>query len=351
MSMGSPHQQPDTAAEEETIRRLRREVLGLTLTVDALKRNSKEREFLSSKLNVAREELDAVLEDEQLFRSISSSAGSNNLVLTTRSISEERCEELLDMIPTPPLTVIPTPPLVASNAVQELKDKLSQQVKYSLEWFEIKKQIEISKVTVNPNINFSRSSTTGSIVSPRRRKKPNRLPSMGSSNSERLRPTVMTSMKDGQNMQCLKEQLDRATKYSLEWFDLKRRISRSSSSMSEDPKVRTVQRRRKSSDAEVMKENSSPEKVDGDQSQHSTLEQQDSPSKTQSSYNISSHCKNANLEPPDGRDDHAIPSLSMSDSSSAPDLSLQSEPQKKAHNLSDIDLPSVTDHTSRTSKE
>ena len=132
MSMGSPHQQPDTAAEEETIRRLRREVLGLTLTVDALKRNSKEREFLSSKLNVAREELDAVLEDEQLFRSISSSAGSNNLVLTTRSISEERCEELLDMIPTPPLTVIPTPPLVASNAVQELKDKLSQQVKILL---------------------------------------------------------------------------------------------------------------------------------------------------------------------------------------------------------------------------
>ena len=60
------------AAEAETIRNLRREVLGLTLTLDALKKNhTKEWVLLNSRLEVAREELDAVLEDDQLFRSIS----------------------------------------------------------------------------------------------------------------------------------------------------------------------------------------------------------------------------------------------------------------------------------------
>jgi hypothetical protein len=345
------------AAEAETIRRLRREVLGLTLTMDALKKNSKEWVFLNSKLQVAREELDAVLEDEQLFRSISSSAGSDKIMaFTIRNISEERREELRNMIP--------TPPLVASNTgIQELEDKLSQQVKYSLEWFETKKQIDaktkkceiISNVSVHPNNKkFTRSSTTGSIVTPRRREKLNKLPSMGTPDSERLRQTVMTSIKDGKNIQCLKDQLDRAPKYSLEWFELKRLISHGSNSRSKKgSKARTAQRR-KSNDAEEMKENSSPEKeakdAACDQSQHNTSEQQDLPSKKHSSYNRR-RSEDANLEPPDGADDHVISSSLISDSSSAPDPSLQSEPQEKAHNLSDTDIPSVAVHTSRTNNE
>jgi hypothetical protein len=58
------------AAEAETIRRLRREVFGLYVTLDALKKNSKEWVFLNSKLQVAREELNAVLEDQKVVRSI-----------------------------------------------------------------------------------------------------------------------------------------------------------------------------------------------------------------------------------------------------------------------------------------
>jgi hypothetical protein len=57
---------------------------------------SKEWVFLNSKLQVAREELDAVLEDDQLFRSISSSAGSDKMAFTMRNISEH--DDLLNMI-------------------------------------------------------------------------------------------------------------------------------------------------------------------------------------------------------------------------------------------------------------
>ena len=228
----SPSSQSAAAAEANTIRRLKREVLGLTLAVSSLKKNSKEREFLNSKLEVAREELDAVLEDEQLFRSISS-AGSAVEAFTDRSMSEEQRDELLHMIPTPPLTVIPTPHPVASIKVEELEEKLRQQVKYSLEWFEIKKRIdkeankfEHATVNSNSNTNYLRSSSTGSIISPTKREKLKRSPSTGASKSERPRPVIMKSIKESQNIQSLKDLLDDAPKYSLEWFELKRIIHR-----------------------------------------------------------------------------------------------------------------------------
>jgi hypothetical protein len=369
----------------ETIRRLRREVLGLTLTVDALKKNSKEWVFLNSKLQVAREELDAVLEDDQLFRSISSSAGSDKMAFTMRNISEH--DDLLNMIPTPPLVaskagsdrmaftmrnisehdellnMIPTPPLVASNAgLKELEDKLSQQVKYSLEWFQIKKQIDaktkkceiISNVSIGANDEkFTRPSTTGSIANSRRHEKLNKSPSMGTPRRERL-----TSVKDDKNIQCLMDQLDRTSKYSLEWFQLRRLISHCSESRADKlPKAGTGQRR-KSNDAEEVKENSSPEKMATpdakdaacDESQHNFLEQQDSPSKKHSSYNRR-RSEDDNLGQPDGTDDHLVSSLSISDSSSASEPSLQSESQEKAHNVSDTDLSGMTDLASRANNE
>lgn len=281
--------QSAAAAEADTIRRLRREVLGLTLAVDSMKKNSKEWEFLNSKLEVAREELDAVLEDEQLFRSISP-AQSGKKTLTTRSISEENCNELMQMIPTPPLT----PPSVVSNRVEELEDKLSQQVKYSLEWFETKKQIDAEKkkckhdtvpcATVNVNLDkkFFRSSTMGSIVTPiqsrqsqmnmARREGIKKLPSTGASKSERLRPTAVTKMKD-QNIQCLKDLLDDVPKYSLEWFEIKRIMHRRSN--------KDLQRRKSLDSEQIMKANSTKDVA-------TQQKQQDSPSNDNRS-----HCNDA----------------------------------------------------------
>ena len=343
--------QSAAAAEAETIRRLRREVLGLTLAVDTLKKNSNEWEFLNSKLEVAREELDAVLEDNQLFRSISSSGSDKKASFTTRSIPEEQCKELLHMIPTPPLT--PTTP-IDSKTVEQLEEKLSQQVKYSLEWFETKRRIDAKtkkceSVTVNgsPNKKYVRSSSTGSILTPIRREKLKKLPSTGASVSETQRPTVMTSIRDSQSIQCLEDRLDHTTKYSLEWFELKRVIYRRSN---KDPKLKTV-KRRKSNGAELMKENSSP-KVVGTrdkkdavrhQSRRKTLERPDS-----TSSSSRSHSEDADLKPPDVSDEHVLSSLSISASSSAPNANLQSEPREKA----DTDFSiSVIDHNSRRSDE
>ena len=280
--------QSAAAAEADTIRRLRREVLGLTLAVDSMKKNSKEWEFLNSKLEVAREELDAVLQDEQLFRSISpaGSGKKGKKTLTTRSISEENCNELLQMIPTPPLT--PSP--VAPKRVEELEEKLGEQVKYSLEWFETKKKIDAERkkskhdtvpcaeVNVNLDKKFFRSSTTGSIVAPTRREGPKKLPSTGTSKSERPRSTAIASIKD-QNIKCLKGLLDDVPKYSLEWFEIKRIIHRRSN---KDPKLKTVQRE-KSHDAKQIKENSAKDVV-----AQSQQKQHDAPSNDNRS-----HCKDA----------------------------------------------------------
>lgn len=62
--------QSAAAAEEKTVQLLRREVLGLHLTLDTLKKDSREWMLLKSILDDAREELNAVLEDQQLVRSI-----------------------------------------------------------------------------------------------------------------------------------------------------------------------------------------------------------------------------------------------------------------------------------------
>ncbi|KAL7491539.1 hypothetical protein ACHAWT_000880 [Skeletonema menzelii] len=62
--------QSAAVAEEKTIRCLKREVHGLHLTLDTLKKDSREWMLLKSILDDAREELHAVLEDQQLVRSI-----------------------------------------------------------------------------------------------------------------------------------------------------------------------------------------------------------------------------------------------------------------------------------------
>jgi len=76
--------QSAAAAEADTIRRLRREVFGLYLTMDALKKNSQEWMLLKSKLDVASEELNAVLEDQNVVRSIQRSKWTTSAVVTTQ---------------------------------------------------------------------------------------------------------------------------------------------------------------------------------------------------------------------------------------------------------------------------
>ncbi len=322
----SPSSLSAAAAEVNTIRRLKREVLGLTLAASSLKKNSKEREFLTSKLEVAREELDAVLEDEQLFRSISS-AGSDTVSYTARSMPEEQRDEILHMIPTPPLNVIPTPHPVKAS-IEELEEKLRQQVKYSLEWFEIKKQIDaktkkLENAIANANnMTYFRSSSTGSIITPTRRE----------TKSETPRPALMKSIKESQNIQCLKDLLHDVPKYSLQWFELKRIIHRR---CNKDPKLKSVQRRKINS-AEQMKENSPNDVVSQDENQAAYYQSQINSFEPHGSLD-SSYSNSANEVVKDYEEE--LDSLSSASSGSKPNS--QTEPQ----DVADTVLPRTIDHT------
>ncbi|KAL7457301.1 hypothetical protein ACHAWC_008837 [Mediolabrus comicus] len=318
MDLSHISSQSAAAAEAETIRRLRREVLGLTLTVDALKKGSKEWVLLSSKLEVAREELDAVLEDQHLFRSISSSGDSEKISPTVSQVDKVKAL---------------TPPLVASDTVQQLENKLSRAKKYSLEWFEIKKQIDVEtkknrnlNASINPNKNFGRSKscpkTMGSlptkhIDAKETRNKRNGLikfPSTGRTVSQIQTPTIMT-IKDGRRTQSLKDQLLQSPKYSLEWFELKRRISRRSSNNSCSSR----------SSSSTNGECSSPE--NNMTPQHVN----DVP------------CEKSQLS---SSDDEDVPVISTtaprSESSLDPDLSLKSEPQELALTTTAVEQTSET---------
>ena len=118
-------------AEADNIRRLQREVQILESTLHAMgKKNrcSKEWITLNSKLDAAKEELDAVLEDQQLW-SISSDGSIFDGHLKASSVDK----------PDAPST------LILSHDLQKLEDKLKQTPKWSLPWFEIKAQIDAEK--------------------------------------------------------------------------------------------------------------------------------------------------------------------------------------------------------------
>ena len=321
--------QSAAAAEAETIRRLRREVLGLTLTVDALKKGSKEWVLLSSKLEVAREELDAVLEDQHLFRSISSSGDSEKISPTVSQ------DELVDKVKAL------TPPLVASDTVQQLENKLSRAKKYSLEWFEIKKQIDVEtkknrdlNASITPNKNFGRSKscpkTMGSlptkhIDAKETRNKRNGLTKFPSTGRTVQTPTIMT-IKDGRrNIQSLKDQLLQSPKYSLEWFELKRRISRRSSNSSSSSRSSSSISSR-NGECGAMKENSSPEN-----------------NMTAQHVNDVPCEKSSQLSPSDDGDAPVISAAATrSESSLDPDLSLKLESQELAMTTTAVEQTSQT---------
>lgn len=131
------------AAEEENIRRLQQEVYCIENTLRAIgKKNSCSKEVitLKAKLDSSNEELAAALEDQQHLRDISSEDSHEILSLT----SDEH-----QVLKTPPGSPKKTPgspktpsTVILSDELQQLEDLLEQTPRWSLRWFEIKKEIE-----------------------------------------------------------------------------------------------------------------------------------------------------------------------------------------------------------------
>ena len=131
------------AAEEENIRRLQQEVYCIENTLRTIgKKNSCSKEVitLKAKLDSSNEELAAALEDQQHLRDISSESSHDLLSLN----SDEH-----QLLQTPPGSPRKTPSspktpstLILSNELQQLEDLLEQTPRWSLPWFEIKKEIE-----------------------------------------------------------------------------------------------------------------------------------------------------------------------------------------------------------------
>lgn len=131
------------AAEEENIRRLQQEVYCIENTLRAIgKKNSCSKEVitLKAKLDSSNEELAAALEDQQHLRDISSEVSHDLLSLT----SDEH-----QILQTPPGSPKKTPSspktpstIILSDELQQLEDLLEQTPRWSLRWFEIKKEIE-----------------------------------------------------------------------------------------------------------------------------------------------------------------------------------------------------------------
>jgi hypothetical protein len=139
VSAATSSQSSELAAEAENIRRLRREVYCIESTLWAIgkqNRCSKEWIALKSKLDAAQEELDAVLEDHQLLKCISSE-GTYDLLSSTLSYDDEhKLHEVSANSPTKPTTVM------LSHDLQLLEHQLEHTPKWTLPWFEIKKQID-----------------------------------------------------------------------------------------------------------------------------------------------------------------------------------------------------------------
>lgn len=130
---------PVLAAEEENIRRLQQEVYCIENTLRAIgKKNSCSKEVitLKAKLDSSNEELAAALEDQQHLREISSEG--------SHEISDEH-----QVLKTPPGSPRKTPgspktpsTVILSPELQQLEDLLERTPRWSLPWFEIKKEIE-----------------------------------------------------------------------------------------------------------------------------------------------------------------------------------------------------------------
>lgn len=181
-------------AERENIRRLKQECRGLSTALKSLKRNSKEWVMIKSNLEIASEELACMLEDRNLFRSF-----------TGGIIADLNVDKCLSLIPTPPLgrkeeainqndTAFPpfitTPPLVTKKHGTALGIGASDHDEFA------KAMPEPPLAMANPNSSAESKEYGGTMER--------------TENAEVLR-----------DVQSREDPLDKAPKYSLEWFQIK----------------------------------------------------------------------------------------------------------------------------------
>lgn len=258
-------------AEKESIFCLKREIKALTMALRTLKKHTKEWVMINSRLEIAKEELEAVLEDVNLTRSYSDrSKREDSFSSKEENDVLDRSAGLIQHVPTPPLSAkqqfrchnsaptqtglldgdiiaasLPPPPLLdeIEDDVQNLKVELDKTEPFSLEYFQIKKKIKALTER------SSSSSPPHGIESPNQRTNQRQCSdrSEDSFGGRLLVVPVDTSYADDvvavaksippqssprsspqsqamHSIQNLTELLDVVPKYSLEWFQLKKDI-------------------------------------------------------------------------------------------------------------------------------
>ncbi|KAL7521113.1 hypothetical protein ACHAWX_005807 [Stephanocyclus meneghinianus] len=253
-------------ADKEIIFCLKRECKALKMAMRTIPKHSKEWTMMNAKLEIAKEELQATLEDIDMTRSYS-------VKLTTSSRDSTLLYTEPKQVPTPLLTSpvrasyfrqdsepdvtlehsdlfagLRPPSLTESESddaikvdVEALKRDLEKTEKYSLEYFKIKKQIDAATKRYG---SLSPSSSSGDETSPEPARSRDARVSIGSSHDipdapiplaplfgalEKNAGTRSQPIKVGNGLQNLRELLDVVPKYSLEWFSLKQDIKAASS--------------------------------------------------------------------------------------------------------------------------
>jgi hypothetical protein len=227
-----------TQAEHQTIFLLKRECKALKMAMKTLPKHGKEWTLLNSKLEIAKEELEATLEDMDITRNYSggiegSVEGEMHVpytppLVSPKSPSVRRVSPKRESLKRPvfgrqmsspevshsDLFASLRPPSLEEDVdVNLLKHELERTEKFSLEYFKIKKKIDS---TARRSGSLSISFTSGA---------PPLLKSKGEDATTLTSPLENErSIKVANGMHNLTELLDAVPKYSLEWFNLKKEI-------------------------------------------------------------------------------------------------------------------------------
>jgi len=228
--------------EKKSIKSLKAEIKGLTRAVNAFSKDSPEYRHLKPMLDIAKEDLNCLLEDQYMFRSFTGS-GNNSSINNVHETSSDidRSFSSTTSISTPPLSRksstsktkhfnIPRPPLTSSQPSTKCPEKTidsetTWEDKYSSLWFESRMEKRASK-------NLTSSS---SPHSPRRYSLPDKV---NHSRDDDMVSKLFDSVNDKyqQRIEHLNKKLDHTSKFSKEYFTIKMEI--------EDIKARRRTRRR-----------------------------------------------------------------------------------------------------------
>jgi hypothetical protein len=259
-------------AEKEAIFCLKRECKALKMAMRALPKYSKEWTMMNAKLEIAKDELEATLEDinmTQNYSTKSTEAGGITLKVPTPPLSSPfsltpgksfNRQDTINSSGTDSSMEInelfaslrpPTLDTHEKQNVEALKEELEKAEKYSLEYFKIKKKIDRAE---NRSSSLSPSSISSRRSSPESLEPPDSLKSFDNDLDESIEsedtfpaPTVDQSQKQSKSsaktapstpsqqpikvsngLGNLVELLDVVPKYSLEWFNLKKDIKSAS---------------------------------------------------------------------------------------------------------------------------